>query len=376
MINLKKNNRYFNIRKLIFSRKIKEQDSSRGVEASSFLLDPSFSYFLLQASFGDKWMILSYMPEFLIHQPKARLVASLSDKDLIRIFIGEKELTRAVVFLDSKKIDEISSIITPISASSNQLWLDFTQLTQTDAVKLLGFPENKIRHLHIVKYPYFSDLHIVYGVPYALLLRMLLYLPISATANQPKYYTEYDKLLVRNILSDGLDVINIRTILLNIVNFSHLPLSLDQIRVISDEFTKKNFFVLVNATQHPERELIEVMFARNYNVKVIDVPGYLLALLCDEVDAVFGVMGGATCVSMYFSRSHSLSLFTDAVGWRLDMKNVYGGKYFDNTWKVDEEAWPFRHYGRVALDIEVGNPANLTDERLRDIVSDYIDKLK
>lgn len=345
------------------------------ITASNLGLDPEFSYFILQASFGDKWYILSYFPELLHFQKKVKIIASTSDKQLIRIFIGEEQLERSIIFWEASKIEELSSRMSPLSEETDQLWVDLNQLVQTNAVIEKGFPPNSVRHLHIVKYPYFSDLHLVHGVPYDTLLKMLLYLPGSSRPVQPIHYKPEDVEQANAILAPFRNHGPCKIVIFNVVNISHLPLSFEQIELIIKEFEQYEIRVLLNLTGHSDGQNLKDLLSDFKWADFILIPGHLMAMIFEQVNGVFGVMGGAMTVSVYFSRCHVLSLHSDAVGFNLTTSNVYAGKYADNLWKIEEETRPFLFEGRSVENIEVGNPKDIDINYLKQIVSCFANEI-
>ena len=341
------------------------------LSASRARLDPNFSYMLLHASFGDKWCILSFVPELLKFHPKIRILASRSDRELLRVFLGNEEIERSIVFLDDRRLAEIFNFISDISIYSNPIFVDSTILDQTDSVLASGFPLNKIRHLHIVKYPYFSDLLIVHGVPYAILIKMLMYLPASAHAHSPQFYSLEDRDQVKHITGAEGAIATSLNVLFNVVNFSNKPLSNDQIRIIIDEFTKNNINVLLNITQHKNELELKTIFANLSHVKIVEIPAHLLALVCSEVAGVIGVIGGAMNVAAQFSSTPCLSFYTDPLGSHQKLSTTYGGLYGSNIWKMYDIGWNCFSPGRYLDNIDIGDPAYLTEDDLRQKISNF-----
>lgn len=343
--------------------------------AEYYGFNPNFSYFLLQASFGDKWMILSFMPEFLIIQKNARILASKKDRELIRIFIGNNEIRRAVIFIEDEKIKEISSLVTVNSAYSAQIVADNYQLVQTQKIIEKGLPKNIIRHLHIVKYPYFSDLHIVHGIPYADLLKMILYIPANSLGVQPNYYTDEDYTNALDIVKSKFQDDCQKVILFNVVNISHQPLSEDQVMSVLKNFADFGYRVLVNMTGNVGASSFAESIENKSQARCVNIPGHLLALVSDYVTGVFGVIGGAMCVATYFSKSHAVSIFTRAVGYPYGLGDVHAGKVSDNIWKIDGGAWPFIFPGRVAEHVDGENLSAWDDKKIRETVADFVRRI-
>ena len=55
---------------------------------SGFSLDNS--YYLFCGSYGDKWIIASMLGHLFDHDAKALVIASNDDRELLRIFLGER----------------------------------------------------------------------------------------------------------------------------------------------------------------------------------------------------------------------------------------------------------------------------------------------
>lgn len=271
-------------------------------------LDKKYSYFIFSASFGDKWLILSFIPEFINLYPNVRIIASETDRDLIRIFIGEKSIISRVVFFKEEQIRILSNLVNPLSASSFQIVSDEAQLVQVESVLKNGFPKNRIRHLHIVKYPYFSDLHLYHGVSYGTLLKMLLYLPIESKPICPTHYTDKDFIDAKNIYAMCERSILNNKVLFNVTSITNSCLSIHQINVVINEMLSKGFQIFINVSGYPDVETLIRTAHKNDDVQFIDIPGYLLALVSEAIGSVFGVMSGAMCVAALFSSSNILSL--------------------------------------------------------------------
>lgn len=341
------------------------------LSASRARLDPNYSYLLFHASFGDKWCILSFVPELLKLQPTVRLLASRSDEELIRIFLGSEKTSERVVFINNNRLAEIFNYISDMSVYSNPILADNNFLDQTDSVILHGFPTNRIRHSHIVKYPYFSDLHIIHGVPYCTLVKMLMYLPSSSKSVSPKFYTDEDRSKVSELIDKALDKKSSLRVLFNIVNFSNASLSNNQIRIIIDELSQYNASVLLNITQHKKEKEIRDAFSNCPNVGFVEIPGHLLALFSDQMSGIIGVIGGAMNVAAQFSSSHCLSLYSAPVGSNQNLSVTYGGLYGDNIWKMYDIGWNCFSPGRYLDNIDIGDPANLTEADLRLKISNF-----
>lgn len=343
--------------------------------ASEEGFDPNYTYFLLHASYGDKWCILSYLHLFLKIQQRVTILANKSDRDLVRIFFTEEEYRGRFVFIPASRLNELSDKIIPISLSSAQIWADFYQLTQVDAVIDNGFPHNIIRHLHIVKYSYFSDLHIIYGVSYGTLLKSILYLPADASPRGPINYLNEDIRIAREIADVTTQETIKGKILFNVVNFSQKRLTEDQIKLIADLFIEYGFYVFINISQHSNPGHLTKIFEEQNYIKFVDIPSHLLALFCNEMSAVVGVVGGAMNVAVQFAQVDCLGFLSDGVGFKRDMKTIYGGLYRDNIWKFYDQDWHFFNDTRLLENFDIADPAEFSKEELVSIISNFCEKL-
>lgn len=344
--------------------------------ASDYGLDRSFSYFILVASLGDKWKILSYLPALLKLQSSVKILASEDDANLIRIFLGIERMSRSVVFMDQNKLISLSSKITPISIYSTGVIVDPGRLIQGKLIQQFGFPLNSIRHLHVVKYSYFAELFHVYGVSYGTLLKMIMYLPSSARPCNAEFYSEEDIEVVNKIIDNSFNHQSSGFVLFNIVNFSHEPLSLHQIKIVVHAFESCNFQVLINATDYPDMEALEDLLPGFSYSKIIFVPKHLLSLLSERAAGVFGVIGGAMNVAVQFTKTHCLSLGTAGLGFKLSWKEAHGGRYPDNVWSLYNEDWPCLVAGRVVENIDCEDIKNVKDEQLENIVMNFSVRIK
>lgn len=347
------------------------QPSRRLVTAHEFSLDPQYSYFLLYASYGDKWVILSYLKKFLELQQNARIIAAPEDRELIRIFVGLETLSRQFIFIDSHTIKKFSDEIGPLSASTAPLWVDYSSLDQTRAVLKLGFPAGGIRHLHIVKYPYFSDLILVHGVSYSTLIKTFLYLPSKVKPAKPIYYNDNDRRGANDIINNLINK-SVKSVIFNTVNFSHEPFSIHQIDVIIREFESENIQVLVNVTQMLDPSSLDGMLSNSKMAKSFTIPGHLYDLIIEEVSGVFGVTGGAMSIACVFSTRHIINLWTTPRGFDYSFDNLFGGK---DIWKLYDEDFKCLFPGRIVEDVQIGKLSELPDAELQSIVRDFARKI-
>lgn len=348
---------------------------SRALTAKDASLSPEFAYFLINSSFGDKWLIISFLPEMIRLQANVRVLASRCDYELLRIFLGNKKIEEHVIFLDEEIIYRLSSFITPISPSTSQFWIDRSKLIQTPSVLENGIPVNTIRHLHVVKYPYFSDLHLFHGVPYSTLLKMIMYLPHDTTAHRPAFYECSDQNDMAEIIQTKDGIEKKRLILFNIVNVSHLGLDENQIRLVVEQFAENGFDVLVNVTQHKDKKSIANLLSHIKRSRLIEIPGHLVALVSDNVTGVIGILGGAMCIATYFSRTNTLSLTSNAMYFDLSLCPIYDGRYGEKVWDFESKTWPYVDEKHYHGNVDIGDPADLSSDALIKIITMFVNEL-
>lgn len=347
----------------------------RALTAEDANLDPRYSYFILHASFGDKWCILSFMREFLIIQKNTRILASKKDEELIRIFLGTELTINSIIQLEESDINFISSIITPVSLSSMYIWQNTSLVTQTEAITAGGFPKNAIRHLHLVKYPYFSDLHLIHGISYATCIRMILSMPSDSVPSQPIFYTEKDKKEAEKLINNVKNRHAKKIILFNAYNISHQSLDEDKLYCVIKVFEKHNIQVIVNVSGHPAPDKIQIILDQTKMSVKITAPGHLLAIISNQCDAVVGVIGGAMNVAVQFTSSHILSFYKNGIGYDFPLNKLFGGHYSDNIWRLYDKDWPSFMDHRVIKFIDFSNTSSLTSENLTLEVENFIHEI-
>jgi hypothetical protein len=358
--------------KRALNSKLKLISKNRKITARDLYLNPNKSYFILHASFGDKWCIISFLHEFLKHQNDARVLASKKDIDLLRIFLGDKSILSSIEFVHDEILRIISDHITPSSASSTQISIDNKLLTQTNALVRSGFPRNTIRHLHLVKYPYFSDFHFTHGVPYGTCMRMILGLPSDSFPIEPKFYSAQDKLITDKIIHSNRNPNAIGSIIFNVINISHEMFREDHISKIIQLFEERNVQVFLNIANHPEDFDAHSYISKTTMAVPISIPGHLLALACTQVNAVIGVIGGAMNVAVQFATSHVLSFYKNGNYIDVPLRRLYGGNYTDNIWQAFSPDWPCFFEGRIVRFVDASESENWTDEHLASSIENFI----
>jgi len=357
------------------------ESSSVDILSYSFLdhLDQGLNYFLFHASFADKWFILSFLGDHFYYYPKSRVLAANEDKPLVDLFLGSKCAAQRFIFMDKEIIASLSTIFRPVSRVSMPIadtwYAEGCQHTLTPYFLANGLPSCSIRHLHIVYYPYFSDLFLIHGVPYSKLLRMLLYLPAHCKPAQPSFYTD-DDFREATILSAPRDArLGTKTALFNIVNFSHKSFSLSQLCLICSLLESHAFHILINTAQSDATSDVAASFPNSRYISFIDVPPRLLALVSQNADVVIGALGGAMNIAAQYSQTHMLSLETSAVGYGCDEDELCGEWGKERIWEWYDQDWNCIVPGRLIENIFIGDPAECSNQRLVEIVELFLDRL-
>jgi hypothetical protein len=347
-------------------------------------LDKQRNYFILQASFGDKWCILSFLGIHLALYPSSLVIACHQDLELIEIFLGPALTAERFIFIDQLELNHLSEFFRPVSLASMPL----ADISFTDRCKMLvtsffidhGLPPGTIRHLHIVRYPYFNELYSLHGVSYATLLKILLYLPASAKSVLPAYYNERDRAAAKDIASrvysSGGDSAMLPAILVNVVNFSQAALSASQISFLVSTLEACGYRVLLNVSQCADsQELASLLASRDCQAVHVSIPSALLALVCDSVHAVIGVLGGAMNVAVQFSKAHVLSLQTPAMFTGCSEDELFGEWGKERIWKWVDRDWPCLYPGRLVVNRFIGDPSAISTELLAHVLHSFLRQL-
>ncbi len=346
-------------------------------------LDRGLNYFLLHASFGDKWFILSLLAAHFENYLTSRVIAGTKDKELIEIFLGETCLKERFVFIDEAALSRISSKFRPISPVSSQIidsWSAPGCLhTITPYLLKNGLPPGTIRHLHLCYYPYFNELIHLHAVGYMTLQRTILYLPFSTKPQQPTFYRkeDYEELdRITESSSDPSEKKNLPFILFNVVNFSHQPLTLFQISLACALFEFAGYRVIINSAQSEQRADFLALTCNRKSLSVVDVPPRMLVLVCNAAYAVAGVLGGAMSITACFSSAHILSLQSTALGIGCEDDDLYADRGKGNLWLWHDQDWPCLRPGRVMVNEYIGDSKSLSDESLRKLIESFLVKIQ
>lgn len=374
--------RYREVRYWCNSRSLIEEilDSNPAISR----LDKEKNYFLLHASYGDKWCILSFLGEHFKLYPNSYVITCHSDRELIRIFFGVATTDTRFIFISQNDLDTLSGYFRPVSLTTVPLadmwYTDGCKMTVTPFFVDHGLPPGTIRHLHVVYYPYFNELYNLHGVSYATLMKLILYLPAAARPSPPVFYSAQDyraaKAIVNEIPASVTSRRHAPAVLFNAVNFSQASLSLSQISLLSSALEDNGYRVLLNVSQSADsEEFASLVATRHPEAVLVSIPPTLLALVCDNVHAVIGVLGGAMNVAVQFSRSHVLSLQTPAMFTGCSEDELLGEWGKENIWTWVDQDWPCLHPGRVVVNTFIGDPSVLSDESLAHALHSFLIQL-
>jgi hypothetical protein len=346
-------------------------------------LDRRLNYFILQASFGDKWFIISLLPAHLEKYPTSRVIAGAKDRELVELFVGETCLSERFVFIDEAALNRLSSKFRPISPISSQIMDSWSAPGCFHAITpyLLknGLPPGTIRHLHLCYYPYFNELFNVHAVGYLTLVKTLLYLPFSAKPRLPTFYRKEDHEELDRITESSSVPSKTKKrpfILFNAVNISHQSLALSQISLISALFESAGYRVIINSAQSKQRAEFIGLTCNRENLSVADIPPRIVALVCNAAYAAIGVLGGAMSIAVQFSSTHILSFQSKSLGTGVEDEDLYADRGKGNLWLWADQDWPCLHPGRVMANEYIGDPKSLSDESLRKLVESFIVKIR
>ena len=341
------------------------------------------NYFVLHASYGDKWWILSYLPEHFNLYRNSFVIASHQDRGLIVIFLGQAKTSERFIFIDQDALNNLSGFFRPVSMASTPLadmwYIEGCKMLVTSFFIDHGLPPGTIRHLHIVNYPYFNELLDLHGVSYGTLLKVLLYLPAAARSTLPTHYTERDcqeAMAISESCGSLASSPLLPAVLFNVVNFSQAPLGLAQISLLTAILESHGYRVLINVTQSVGSEDLATLVAANHQEAVlVSVPPTLLALVSDNVHAVIGVLGGAMAVAVNFTGTHVLSLQTPAVFTGCSEDELYAEWGKERIWEWFDQDWPCLHPGRVVVNTFIGDPSTLSNESLTQALQSFLQQL-
>ena len=339
------------------------------------------AYFVLHASFADKWMILSFLGEHLRLYPQSVVIAYPDDMRLAEIFLGSETVSSRFYFVNTSEIQKLLKLFN--SGEFNKPLLAFGDggLASTHTLQQRGLPLGSVRSLHIVHYPYFPDLFLVHGVTYSTLQKTLLYLSGQSKPVQPTFFLEADYAAASKLLnciqatSEASSQPH-KCILFNAVNHSHVELSQDQLRAIVNIFTDAGYKVFLNIAQAESRSIFADLFSDVFNVFLLSVPPHLLSIVSGSVTAVVGVIGGAMNIAAQYSTSHILSLQTPYQYGGYPDQAILGKYAAEKLWEMYGEDWPVFSPGRIVENVFLGDPAGVSSELLCSTIYKFVARLE
>lgn len=344
-------------------------------------LDYSLNYYVLNASFADKWLILSYLPEHLDRYPSSRVIALHNDAPLISLFIKQDDINFRIIFIDTIDFQGLSEYFHSASLLSLPLagggYVADCGLNVTQYFIKNGFPESTIRHLHIINYPYFNELYSIHGVSYGILLKLLLYLPAESMPLTCLNYSDIDHRQSFALSSGTKDEYSrMPSFLLNVVNLSQLPLAQQQISHIVRLLESFEYRVLLNTAQSGDETKFRAIVADSTYSSTINIPSRLLGLVSDRCVGVIGVLGGGMNISCQFSKSHILSLQTPSRYSGVAINKELGDWGMENYWRGIDRDWKCLFSGRIVENHVIGEPNAFPLEKLELIVRSFIAKIE
>ena len=368
----------------VFSRQlgIDTLDSNQILNSVSdaFAINPRHTYFILHASYADKWCILSFLVKHFEFYANTRIIAAHQDRSIVELFAGATLCAQRFLFVDKASVDKLSSCFRAVSKESSQV-IDFTSgLAVTPYLLKNGMPPGKIRHLHIVYYPYFNELLHLHAVSYGTLLKTLLYLPAVTRPAPPCHYSENDidhAKKIATVLQYGTQDSgpSLPVILFNVVNFSHASLSLQQTSMVVALLEARDYGVLLNVSQANNLSDYKHLVSNRPNTALVEIPPNLLALVCDQCFAVIGVLGGAMNIAVQFSNTQVLSLQTISLFSGCSEDDLLGSFAKEKVWEWVDQDWPCLHPGRVVVNTFIGDPSTLTNESLTLALQSFLQQL-
>lgn len=346
-------------------------------------LNPNLNYFVLHASYGDKWLILSMLGAHFEFYPQSRVLADFDDRPLVDIFFESSVIASRFIFIERSSLRKLNSFFGPKSRMTQQLtdWSEVSSgLSITPFLLNNGLPAGTLRSLHIVYYPYFVDLMYLHGVSYGSQLKAIMYLPFSAMPVKPSFYNAVH--LQR--LAALLDFDNFKysqyegknkLVLINPVNFSHLSLNDSQLEALIIRILANGFTVIINYAQGVCPDNISNLAKENHLIKIVSIPSDLMPLVSCTVSAVIGVLGGAMSVAALFGCAHILSLQTSAYYVGCDDEDFLPNWFGDKLWKWNHQDWPCMYEGRIIENKWIGDPFHLSNCELKLLVDSFLSKV-
>ena len=259
------------------------------------------SYYLLNASFGDRWFIASMLGHLFDHDDKAYVIAVNADKELLRIFLGER--VSRVSFINQ---DLANQIHRACKADPNSY-----MPSAGSGMAARVFPQRGcIRSLHVVDYPYFVELNVSRYVRHLNLLRTIMHIPEGAMMAMPPFLDSVDEECAEAMLSDA-GLLNCKSAIINPVHFTHRALSLETYIGVCDLLRCRGYKVAFNVAQSSDSGMASNL-KNGTDASIISLPGHLIKSIFDKVSLCVGPIGGAMSIANGFSACNVFSIYTPA----------------------------------------------------------------
>ena len=257
------------------------------------------SYYLFCGSHGDKWYIASMLGHLFEYDEKAYVISSHEDRELLRIFLGER--MNRVAWVDEDSVLQIKRIC---QADANSY-----MPPRDSATTVQGSPQRGcIRSLHLVDYPYFAKLLAHCFVKYSDAQKMIMCLPQDTRMEMPNYINCSDEELVEVLLDDA-GLLNCKSAILNPVNFSNQPLSFDAWSTICDLLRQHGYQFAFNIAQSPDPEMGEKLKDIT-GASILSMPGHLMKSIYDKITLCLGAYGGGMAIADGFGVCNVFTFYT------------------------------------------------------------------
>ena len=254
-------------------------------------LDPSLLYYIYSGSAGDLWFIGSILGDLLASQPNCRLLCPLSTKELVRIFLTSSLLEEYVIFIPDEDQHCINYLLS-IDAHS------VSSISPYHLSKTKGI----IRPLHLASIPYLSQLCMSGVLDYFTSLKHVAGLPYLDKPSLPSNFNESDYIELSNLLPS---LNKSPKVLLNLVNFSHDPLSTRMVILLIDHLYSNDIEVYLNtsgATVATQSHIKLISDSKPY-IHNIRMPLHLMSLIMSKFDCIVGSDGGAMAIAAGFTKT-------------------------------------------------------------------------
>ena len=257
------------------------------------------SYYLFCGSYADRWFIASMLGHLFDHDGKAFVIAAHGDMELLRIFLGDR--MNRVISADENFASQIHRACK----------LDpHSYMPSADSgTAVRSFPQRGcIRSLHIVDYPYFVQLSASRYVRYLNLQKIIMHIPVDVISAMPQFINSSDEECADSVLRDA-GLLNCKSAIINPVNFSHRPLSFEDLVVVSDLLHRNGYKVAFNIAQASDSEIGKKL-KEGTGGSILSMPGHLMKTIYDKIHLCVGAYGGAMSIADWFGACNVFSIFT------------------------------------------------------------------